>query len=198
MTQQSKTEMRGVALKARRGLTAEELTELSNEVMKNVISSPEYKNCRVIATYVSKSDEVKTEGIIRYSIEVGKRVLVPVSLPENTKLIFSELRDYEKELSPGHFGVLEPPGQYLRPVPLADADLVLVPMVAWDARGYRLGYGKGYYDTALAGVEIHMMTMGLGLESQRVRRIPQDEHDVPLRAIATERRIIRIESKREA
>jgi len=192
----SKIEIREFSLKARKGLSREELEELSSAVMKNVISSPEYKVSKVVATYVSKSGEVKTEGIIRDSLRTGKRVLVPVSRPENTSLIFSELRNYESELAPGRFGVREPTSQYLRPVPLGEADLILVPLVAWDDRGHRLGYGKGYFDSALAGAGISPITMGLGLESQQVSRIPEDEHDVPLRAIATEGRVIRFGRQR--
>ena len=192
----SKVSMRETALKARKGLTREELLELSDAVMKNVISSPEYRDSKVVAAYVAKSDEVKTEGIIRHSLEAGKRVLVPVSQPESTSLIFSELHDYEKELAPGHFGVPEPISLYFRPVPLKEADLILVPLVAWDERGHRLGYGKGYFDSALAGVGVPSMTMGLGLESQRMPRIPEEKHDVPLMAVVTERRIIRTDKRR--
>ncbi|MGD0478028.1 MAG: 5-formyltetrahydrofolate cyclo-ligase [Nitrososphaerales archaeon] len=192
MTPASKGEMRDAALKVRKGLSREELLELSNAVMKNVISSPEYTNSKVVATYVAKRNEVKTEGIIRHSLSLGKRVLVPVSHPESTSLVFSEIRDYERELAPGHFGVPEPISRYLRPVPLDDADLILIPLIAWDDRGYRLGYGKGYFDSALAGARVSAITMGLGLESQRVRKIPEEKHDVPLKALATERRIVRI------
>lgn len=192
----SKSKIREAALKARNGLSLEELLELSRAVMKNLISCPEYRDSRVIATYVAKREEVKTEGIIRHSLKLGKRVLVPVSHPENTSLVFSEIRDYERELAPGHFGVAEPVSQYMRPVSLNEADLILVPLIAWDERGYRLGYGKGYFDSALAGVGASSVTMGLGLESQRVRRIPEEKHDIPLMAVATERRIVRV-GKRE-
>jgi len=150
MSPPSKGEIREAALKARSRLSPEELLEFSNAVMKNVISSPEYRGSKVIATYVAKKEEVKTEGIVRHSLKLGKRVLVPLSHPESTSLVFSEIRDYERELALGHFGVPEPKSQYLRPVPLPDADLILVPLIAWDDRGYRLGYGKGYFDSALA------------------------------------------------
>jgi len=192
MTPASKGEMREAALKAREGLSHEELLGLSNAIMKNVISSPEYKNSKVVATYVAKRGEVETEGIIRHSLKLGKRVIVPVTHPESTSLVFSEIRDYKRELAPGRFGVPEPLSQYLRPISLSNADLILVPLIAWDDRGYRLGHGKGYFDRALAGAGVTSVTMGLGLESQHVRRIPEGKHDVPLKALATERRVVRI------
>jgi len=193
-----KIEMRQAALKSRKGLSREELTILSDAVMKNVISSREYKDSKVIASYVAKSGEVMTEGIIRHSLMAGKRILVPVSQPESTSLTFSELRDYDRELAPGHFGVPEPLDKYLRPVSLKEADLILVPLVAWDARGFRLGYGKGYFDSALAAIGVSSMTMGLGLASQLVPKIPEEKHDVPLMSVATEERIIYIGKRRTA
>lgn len=198
MLRTSKAELRKAALKSRKELTRQELIVLSDAVMKNVLSSPEYKDSMVIATYVAKSGEVGTEGIIRHSLGVGKRVLVPVSQPERTSLTFSELHEYDRELAPGHYGVLEPISRYLRPVPLKEAGLVLVPLVVWDDRGFRLGYGKGFFDSALASVRAPSMSMGLGLESQRIPKIPEEKHDVPLMAVATERRIIRIGDRRNS
>jgi len=198
MAPKNKSEMREVALKTRKALSREELQNLSDAVMKNVISSPEYKRSKVVASYVGKSGEVRTEGIIRQSLKLGMRVLVPVSRSEVTGLVFSELRDFDSELAPGRFGVLEPIRGHLRPVPLREADLILVPLVAWDDRGFRLGYGKGYFDRALAGAGMRSVTMGLGLEAQRVQRIPEERHDVPLMAVATEHGIIRIGGREDS
>ena len=147
---QNKAELRWSALKVRRGIPVGILLELSEAVMGNVITSTEFTRSAVIASYVAKSDEVRTEGIIRHSLKVGKRVLVPLTSPSSSTLVFSELHDYDNELAPGSFGVLEPKEEYIRPVPLEEANLVLVPLVAWDYRGHRLGYGKGYFDSALA------------------------------------------------
>lgn len=187
----NKAELRQSALKARREVPRERLVQLSEAVMNNVISSIEFEKSKVLATYVAKDDEVRTEGIIGYSLKEGKRVLVPVSRPSKTTLVFSELHDYRKELASGNFGVLEPKKEFLRPVPLEEANLVLVPVVAWDDFGHRLGYGKGYFDSALARVGMSTFTMGLALECQRVPRIPAEMHDVKLMAVATEKRIVR-------
>ena len=191
----SKTELREAAIRYRGELTREKLLELSDRVTKNVMSSKEYRNSKTIATYVAKNDELETSGIIRHSLAMGKRVLVPVTQTRKNDLTFSELRDYESELAPGHFGVLEPKVRYIRPVPLREAELVLVPLVAWDDKGHRLGYGKGYFDSALSTIGFATMTMGLGFESQRIPNIPQETHDVGLRAVATERRIVYFEGK---
>jgi len=183
-------------IQVRREIPTERLFRLSEAVLRNVVSSMEFEKATTIASYVAKKDEVRTEGIIKYSLEVGKRVIVPVTIPPGHNLAFSELRDYDKELAPGSFDVLEPKKEHLRQIPLDDADLVLVPLVAWDYSGHRLGYGKGYFDSALARVGMSTFTMGLALECQRTSEIPSEAHDVKLMAVATEMRIVRPVSRR--
>ncbi len=175
-----------------RALDPRKLDDLSEQVRERLSTVEEFKRARIMACYVSKSDEVGTEEILRSAIRGGVKVLVPLTDAANGKLIFSELRDYDSELFPGVFGIMEPKSEYLRPVPLEDADLALVPIVAWDERGYRIGHGKGYFDKALAGLS-KTETIGLALEAQRVDRVPERPYDVPLQLITTERRVLRFD-----
>ena len=85
---------------------------------------------------------------------------------------------FEEDLAPGTFGILEPKEERLRPVSLAEADVVLVPLLAWDEKGQRLGYGAGYFDRALAGAR-RVTKVGLGLESQRLPSIPTSKRSSP-------------------
>ena len=105
-------------------------------------------------------------------------------------LNFSEIESFEEDLAPGTFGILEPKEERVRPVPLAEADIVLVPLLAWDEKGQRLGYGAGYFDRALAGAR-RVTKVGLGLESLRLPSIPTSRHDVPLDIVVTEKRVVR-------
>jgi 5-formyltetrahydrofolate cyclo-ligase len=190
MAEPTKAEIRKAALAARRGLSKAALLKLSGAVARIVVSSPEYRRANVVATYVAKSDEVQTEAIIRRTLEGGRRVLVPVASPSGRSLVFSEIRSLD-ELASGSFGVPEPRVGMVRPVPIEEAGLTLVPLVAWDDGGRRLGYGKGYFDSALARAGASNFTMGLGLELQHVRAVPAESHDVTLMAVATESRIVR-------
>jgi 5-formyltetrahydrofolate cyclo-ligase len=187
---EKKSEARQKALTLRRSLPSVELARLSSQIEARLYTLAEYSHAGTVATYVEKSDEVQTGSIIRHSIEAWKRVLVPKTDPVGRRLIFSELRDPDRDLEPGQMGILEPDADSLRPVDLTEADLVLVPVVAWDERGYRLGYGRGYFDRALAGVKCDVMTAGLALELQRSDELPIEDHDVPLKMIITEKRVI--------
>ncbi len=186
-----KGELRQKALQIRRSLRADELESLSGAIEARLYALAEYADARTVATYVAKPDEVQTASIIRHSLAAGMRILVPKTDPAGKRLIFSELRDFDRELAPGQMGILEPRPEFMRRVDLADANLVLVPVVAWDERGYRLGYGAGYFDRALGGLGFDVLKIGLGLEAQRFDELPVEIFDVPLEIVITERRVVR-------
>ncbi len=182
-----KKEARQQALRARRSLAPEEVGSLSGRIRDRLLALPQYMGARVIATYVAKKDEVQTEGIIRSALSSGKKVLVPRTDAASMRLDFCEIRALD-ELVPGYFGILEPPPTS-RPVPLSSAQLVLVPVVAWDEKGGRIGYGKGYFDRELKH-RGGALSVGLAFESQRIEEVPATRSDVPLDAFVTERRTL--------
>jgi 5-formyltetrahydrofolate cyclo-ligase len=189
-TRTRKQELRAAALQKRRSIDPQELAALSSMVEENVRALKEYKEARLVISYCAKDDEVQTRDIIEAALLEGKRVAVIVTEVQSKALRFSEVKSFEDELGPGAFGILEPKPGYLRPVPIAEADIILVPLVAWDEMGHRLGYGAGYFDRALAGAG-GVTKVGLALESQRLPKIPESRHDVRLDAIVTERRVVR-------
>jgi 5-formyltetrahydrofolate cyclo-ligase len=158
-------------------------------VEANLLSLKEYKAARFLVSYCAKDDEVQTRHVIERALQESKRVAVVVTDVSSKTLSFSEIKSFE-ELAPGAFGILEPNPGGLRPIAIAQADMILVPLVAWDEKGRRLGYGAGYFDRALAGAR-GVAKVGLALESQRLPQIPQSRHDVPLDIIVTEKRVVR-------
>jgi 5-formyltetrahydrofolate cyclo-ligase len=185
-----KNELRVAALRKRRSIGSEELGAMSSLVEANLLSLKEYKAARLLISYCAKEDEVQTRPIIEKALEQGKRVAVVVADVPSKTLSFSEITSFEEELAPGAFGILEPKPGRLRPISIAQADLILVPLVAWDEKGHRLGYGAGYFDRALAGAKT-IKKVGLALESQRLALIPESRHDVPLDIVVTEKRVVR-------
>ena len=185
-----KQELRAAALQRRRSIEREELRALSARVEANLVSLKEYKDAGLVVSYCAKDDEVQTRPIIEKALADGKRVAVPVTDVPTKTLSFSEVVSFEDDLAPGAFRILEPKPERIRPVSIAQADVVLVPLVAWDEEGHRLGYGAGYFDRALAGAK-NVTKVGLALESQRLPEIPESRHDVPLDVIVTEKRVVR-------
>lgn len=187
--------LRAVALRKRRSIDREELAALSSRVKANLLSLKEYKDATLVISYCAKDDEVQTRPIIERALADGKRVAVIVTDVASKTLSFSEVKSFEDDLAPGAFGILEPKPGRIRPASIAQADVVLVPLVAWDEKGHRLGYGAGYFDRALAGAK-RITKVGLALESQRLARIPESGHDVSLDVIVTEKRVVRPAQRR--
>lgn len=134
---------------------------------------------------------MRTREIVDWALADGKRVIVPITDRANKRLVFSELKAPNRELEKGAFGILEPKVEFRKPVPLEEADVVLVPGVAWDRRGYRIGYGAGYYDRSINSLQKHTTKIGLAYEFQIVPSIPTIRYDRRVDDIVTEGRIIK-------
>ncbi len=169
---------------------ATQLDYLSSRISQRLFNLQEFEDARTISIYLHIGSEVRTREILAWCIAQAKRVIIPVTNRMSRRLIFSELTAPEKELEIGNFGILEPKTEFLRPVPLEEAEVALVPGIAWDLRGYRLGYGGGYYDRSINSLHNHVLTVGLGYDFQIVREVPTTRYDRPVDKIVTERRVI--------
>jgi 5-formyltetrahydrofolate cyclo-ligase len=177
----------------RLSLSEKEVSAKSSQIQKLLFSLPEFQRAKTICFYVAKGNEVQTECMIKESIKQGKHVLVPITDKKSGRLVLSELSDYDAELEPGAFGVLEPKPACRRIVPATQVELIIVPGVAYDLRGHRLGHGKGYYDRFLRGVSslgTGVLFIGLAYESQVLDKIPCGPSDVVVHKIVTEKRVI--------
>ncbi len=118
----------------------------------------------------------------------GHPIALPETTPPGSPLLFRSWTP-GSVLRPGRFGTVHPDGVPLRP------DIVFVPLLAWDRRLHRLGYGGGYYDRTLAALA-DAVAMGVGFASQEVEAVPVGPYDVPLDAVLTERGMIMAEEGR--
>jgi len=151
------------------------------ERLKNkLFSSEEFKKAKCVMFYVSKDYEVDTHKMIDEAIAMGKKVVVPITVKEERTLRPSELKDREKELVRGHYGVHQPHEKHVRPVPLEEVALMVVPGLAFDRDGHRLGHGEGYYDRFLEKAPEAIVTVGLAFEFQVVGELPRHSTDIPI------------------
>ncbi len=185
---EEKKSIRKEILVKRNGLSEEAVREKSRKIKKKLFELPEFKKAKTIMFYVAKDKEVRTEEMIRESLKMGKRVAVPLSKVEGRNLIPLLLTDYG-ELVPGAYGILEPGEKGRQPVPLENLELIIVPGVAFDHQGQRLGFGGGFYDNFLGKVPAHVPRLGLAFELQMVEELPVGENDVPVNGTITEGRI---------
>jgi len=133
--------------------------------------------------YVSKDYEINTHGMIDESMAMGKKVVVPITLKEEKMLKLSELKDREKELVKSHYGIHQPHEKHVRPVLLKEVDLIVVPGLAFDKSGHRLGQGGGYYDRFLEKAPRAIFTVGLAFDFQVVDELPRHATDIPVNKV---------------
>ena len=134
----SKQEIRRKILSLRDSQTEEEMGSKSWLIQKKLFNLLEFQKAKTIMFYVSIRNEVSTERMIKSALKLGKKVVIPVSDMKNRKLILSELRDFDKELEPGTFNILEPKKEFFRTVRPEDIDFIIVPGIAFDKDGDRI------------------------------------------------------------
>lgn len=150
------------------------------DLKEKLFSLEEFKKAKCVMFYVSKHYEVNTHKMIDESIAMGKKVVVPITLKEEKMLSPSELKDRKKDLIEGHYGVHQPHEKHIRPVALEKVDLILVPAIAFDKSGHRLGHGGGYYDRFLSKAPPGIFTVGVAFDFQVVDELPKHDTDIPV------------------
>jgi len=186
----NKEEIRRKIIKKRLSLSPEYIKNISEQVCINLAGTAEYIDSQNIMFYVATRSEVQTEEMIKISVNVGKNIFVPIILTECINLAPSAIYYFDSELEKGKKGILEPKKEYYRLFPPEDIDLIIVPGVAFDLSGNRIGRGFGYYDNFLRKVCSSAKIIALAFEMQIVEKIPNDKNDIPVHKIITEKRII--------
>lgn len=173
----NKNQLREIALKKRRDLNQELRNESDLAIQKHAYDK--ISNRKFVGIYVSKSEEVKTHDLIEWCLNAQIRVAVPKV--NGKKLDFIEIHSLN-ELKKGAFGILEPvEGEA---VDLALFDAMVVPVVGFDSLRHRIGYGGGYYDSALD--KTNCEKIGLAYAQTQVENFLSDPHDINMDVILTE------------
>lgn len=180
-----KRSIRSRFLAERKSLPVEVCAELSDEIQQQFIDSGALKTTTCVALYCAVNNEVNTNRVARQVLDEGKTLTFPRI--DGNDLDFVEVHDLA-ELVPGAFGVPEPKGKTL--VPVNELDLVVVPGVAFDRAGHRLGYGRGYYDRALHACRKRCHKVGFAYDFQLTDLLPTMEHDQTLSMLITEKQTI--------
>lgn len=182
---EEKARLRSRFLSRRQSLSPQQVAVASRAILQRLARREEYAGAGLVHTYVSSKDhEVDTLGLIRLSLERHKRVAVPVVCPGTRILRHAQIQELE-QLQPGRWGLFEPPADHpFWLEDLAQIELVVVPGVAFDPQGNRLGLGGGYYDRFLALARAPKI--GLTHQALLVDPLPVEPHDVPMDRVVTE------------
>jgi 5-formyltetrahydrofolate cyclo-ligase len=184
-----KATVRRLALSRRGRLTAEERDAAGRGVASRLLDLPEVAQADAILGFASFGTEVPTDPAMADILRAGKRLLVPYV--DGAALRAAEVRSTE-ELAPGYRGIREPVERVS--VDPGTAGVILVPGVAFDERGGRLGYGGGFYDGFLRTIGDRIPRVGVCFDVQIVEAVPVGSDDEMVTIVVSERRVIRPKS----
>lgn len=163
---------------------------LSKKVIENLVSTDYYKNAKNIMTFISFGSEIDTHEFIKQGIKECKNILVPVTFHKSREMKPSLLMDFD-ELEIGYFNILTPKQEYIRYIDPIEIDLVIVPGAVFDRKGYRIGYGGGFYDRFLSTkIRKDIPKIAIAFDLQVIDKVPREHYDVPVDFIVTEKEII--------
>jgi 5-formyltetrahydrofolate cyclo-ligase len=191
MLDENKKKIRKDILSLRNALPRAELETMSRNICRRFTHLPVVKDCSAVMIFLSFGSEINTDYLIEWLWQQKKKVLVPLCKPETREMDIISITTFA-DLEPGYFGIREPKRGLLPPVAREAIDLVVVPAVAFDRRGYRVGYGGGYYDRFLVGMDVPRI--GLAFSCQIVAEVPVDEYDLAVQGIVTEKEYIDLAS----
>lgn len=172
-----KKELRRSIMQQKRAMTSEEIGEKSAELAKQFLASDFYRNAKTLYGYMSYNQEVRTVPILEQALRDGKRVAVPKVYGDEMRFIYvTDLTAMEKS----SFGIPEP----IADGPVGDDlhALVLMPGLAFDREGHRIGYGGGFYDKFLEQEPEHP-TVALCYDFQMLPQLKTQAHDIPVDAV---------------
>jgi 5-formyltetrahydrofolate cyclo-ligase len=177
-----KANLRRRLVAARAAMTDAERATAGRQIRDHVLGMPEVAAAGTVAAYYSVGTEPDTRGLVFALWKRGSYVVLPVLLPDGDL----DWASYEgpDSLAPGPRGLLQPVEPVRGPGTVARADVVLVPALAVDVSGKRLGRGAGCYDRALARVGGQVPTIGLIYDGELVPSVPAEPHDRVVRAVA--------------
>lgn len=169
-----KTELRREIRARKRAMTEAEIEERSAKLAQLFFASEAYQNAKTIYGYLPYNQEVRTVPMLAQALKDGKKVAVPKVYGEEMKFLYL---DDLNAVAKGYAGIPEPIAD--EPVAQDETALVLMPGLAFDPQGHRIGYGGGFYDKFLAA-EPHHPTLALCYEFQMLPRLDVEDHDIPV------------------
>lgn len=182
-----KNELREKYKRLRKSFSKALKSELDSKIREKLLSLDIYRNTRALLAFVSTDIEVDTWKIISNTLELNKKTAVPLCDTKATAMRFYFIESFD-DLKKGCFGILEPDAEKCVPAGVNDAELMIVPGLAFDKNGYRIGFGKGYYDRFLS--KYKGTKIGVCYSSCIENELPCDKYDKKVDLIVTDKFII--------
>ncbi|WP_025902724.1 5-formyltetrahydrofolate cyclo-ligase [Tatumella sp. UCD-D_suzukii] len=189
-SQSERQQIRAQIRRQRQALSPQQQQQAAQQVAERALSLPLLAQARNVALFLSFDGELDTRPLISRLWQRGQQVYLPVLHPFSTgQLLFIRYLP-DTPLNPNRYGIPEPSLNLTELAPLDTLDIILVPLVAFDARGQRLGMGGGFYDRTLQHWQQHgVLPAGLAHCCQQVPALPTEQWDIPLPVIITPEKV---------
>ncbi|MDP4093608.1 MAG: 5-formyltetrahydrofolate cyclo-ligase [Bacillota bacterium] len=188
-----KRNIRNSILNTRKNLAETDVGNNSSLITGKLLSFPEFEKSKMLMCYVDFRNEVCTSGFLSQCLEMGKNVSVPLIIDDSNSekvMVACQIYNIGTDLQKGYFGVMEPVKNKAGRIAPENIDFIVIPGVAFDVKGNRLGYGGGFYDRFLPLLRKDCLKVGICHELQLVENLPVNEYDLPMDIIVTEKRTL--------
>ncbi|MEN8806418.1 MAG: 5-formyltetrahydrofolate cyclo-ligase [Desulfobacterales bacterium] len=188
--QKTKADIRKEIAAAIGRLSVDELAEKTSLIENRLFDFANFLESKIALMYIENPNEVKSADIIRRTFDQNKIVVLPLVKTDTKKFKLFKIDDFVKDLKSGQNGILQPDPGRCRTVPIDCIDIAIIPGVAFDEKGGRIGSGDGYYDRLIPHLPVTTRKVALALDYQIIPQVPIESHDKHVDIIITDKRII--------
>jgi len=188
--QESKSDIRDRVIKTIESISGEDLLEKQNQIENRLFEFANFIEAHIALLYMPHANVVDTNRMIERCFSVHKIIALPAFDIENFGMQLYKIDDFPADMKMGPRKIMEPDPDRCKIIPIDRIDIAIIPGVALDEKGGRIGSGEGYYDRFIGQLPITTRKVALSLECQIVQQIPMESHDKYMDIIITENRII--------
>ncbi|MBL0717308.1 MAG: 5-formyltetrahydrofolate cyclo-ligase [Desulfosarcina sp.] len=171
-------------------LSASDLENKTKAIENRLFEFANFLESNILLLYLNNLDEVNTEQIIARSLKLNKIVILPVFATKNNKVTLLKIDNVATNLKTGPMGSMVPDPGKCKVVPVECIDIAIIPGLAMDEKGNRIGSGDGCYDRLIPKLPITTRKVGIVFEEQIIKQLPTESHDKHVDIVITDKRII--------
>ena len=188
--QEKKRDIRNHIAKILGAISDKDLTEYTSKIENRLFEFANFLEAKITLLYIHHNSEVNTREIIKRSFDYHKIVVLPAFNPEKFEMKLFKVDNLDTDLILGERGIQEPHPSRCKNISIDVIDIAIIPGVAFDEKGGRIGSGEGYYDRLIPNLPVTTRKVALALESQLIQQVPMGSNDKHVDIIITEERII--------
>ncbi len=187
---EKKQDLRKKIEKKLNALSKDEIRKKIQQIENHLFEFPNFVEAEMALLYLHRTHEVDTRHILKRCKEAAKHIVLPFFNSSANGVALYKINDILKDIKPGPGNVMEPDPERCKPVQIGDIDIAIIPGLAFDEKGSRLGDGSGRYDRFIPKLPVTARKVAVAFEEQIMSSVPMEPHDKYVDIIITDKRII--------